>query len=65
MSYISDIWLYLYEIWLSSTGLGRTVNEMSNFLHTGQIGDFIFCPVVYASQLSVHLMCLQGSWLNM
>ena len=43
----------------------RTVNEMSNFLHTGEIGDFIFCPVVYASQLSVHLMCLQGSCLNM
>ena len=61
MSYISDIWLYLYEIWLYPLqDWWRTVNEMSNFLHTGKIGDFIFHPVAYASQLSVHLMCLQG-----
>ena len=39
MSYISDIWLYPLQDWW------RTVNEMSNFLHTGEIGNFIFRPV--------------------
>ena len=39
MSYISDIWLYPLQDWW------RTVNEMSNLLHTGKIGNFIFCPV--------------------
>ena len=35
MSYISDLWLYPLQDWW------RTVNEMSNFLHTGEIGNFI------------------------
>ena len=39
MSYISDIWLYSLQDWW------RTVNEMSNFMYTGQIGNFIFRPV--------------------
>ena len=38
MSYTSGICLYpLQELW-------KTVNEMSNFLYTGQIGNFIFHP---------------------
>jgi len=38
MSYISNIWLYPLQDWW------RTVNEMSNFLHTGEIGNFDFSP---------------------
>ena len=40
MSYTSDIWLYPLQDWC------KTVNEMSNFMSTGQMGNFIFCPVV-------------------
>ena len=40
MSYISDIWLYpLHDWW-------RTVNEMLDFMYTGQTGNFIFRPVI-------------------
>ena len=39
MSYISDIWLYpLHDWWW-------TVNAMSDFMYTGQTGNFIFRPV--------------------
>ena len=36
---VEDIWLYPLQDWW------RTVNEMSNFLHAGEIGNFIFRPV--------------------
>ena len=39
MSDMYDIWLYPLQDWW------RTVNEMSNFLHTEEIGNFIFHPV--------------------
>ena len=39
MSDVYDIWLYpLQDLW-------RTVNEMSDFMPTGQMGNFIFRPV--------------------
>ena len=39
ISEVYDIWLYpLQNLW-------RTVNEMSDFMHIGQIGNFIFRPV--------------------
>ena len=39
MSYTSNIWLYpLHDWW-------RAINEMSNFMHSGEMGDFIFHPV--------------------
>ena len=39
MSYTSNIWLYpLHDWW-------RAVNEMSNFMHSGEMGSFIFHPV--------------------
>ena len=38
MSYTSGICLYPLQDWW------KTVNEMSNFLYTGQIGNFIFHP---------------------
>ena len=36
MSYTSDIWLYPLQDWW------RIVNEMSDFMSTGQMGNFIF-----------------------
>ena len=40
MSDVYDIWLYpLQDLW-------RTVNDMSDFMPTGQMGNFIFCPVL-------------------
>ena len=41
MSYTSDINLALYNY------AGLVENEMSNFICTGQMGNFIFCPVIY------------------
>ena len=40
MSYTSNIWLYPLQDWW------KTVNEMSNFMSTGQMGNFIFRPVI-------------------
>ena len=40
MSYTSDIWLYPLQDWW------RTVNEMSDFMSLGQMGNFIFRPVI-------------------
>ena len=34
-----DIWLYPLQGWW------RTVNDVSDIMYTGQIGNFIFCPV--------------------
>ena len=39
MSDVYDIWLYPLQDWW------ETVDEMSNFMSTGQMGNFIFCPV--------------------
>ena len=39
MSDMYDIWLYPPLDWC------KTVNEMSNFMSTGQMGNFIFRPV--------------------
>ena len=50
MSDAYDIWLYPLQDWW------RTVNEMSDFMSTGQMGNFIFRPVfclpVYSYQAS-------------
>ena len=40
MSDVYDIWLYPLQDWW------RTVNEMSGFISTGQMGNFIFRPVL-------------------
>ena len=39
MSDVYDIWLYSLQDWWS------TANEMSDFIPTGQMGNFIFHPV--------------------
>ena len=39
MSDVYDIWLYPLQDWW------KRVNEMSNFMSTGQMGNFIFRPV--------------------
>ena len=39
MSDVYDIWLYPLQDWW------RTVNEMSDFMSTRQMGNFIFRPV--------------------
>ena len=39
MSYTSDIWLYPLQDWW------KMVDEMSNFMSIGQMGNFIFRPV--------------------
>ena len=39
MSYTSNIWLYpLHDWW-------RAINQMLNFMHSGEMGSFIFHPV--------------------
>ena len=43
MSDVYDIWLYPLQDWW------RTVNEMSDFMSTGQMGNFIFRPVIVSS----------------
>ena len=53
MSDVYDIWPYpLWEWW-------RTVNEMSDFMSTGQLGNFIFffCPGLCILQLTVNCTC--------
>ena len=47
MSDMCDIWQYPLQGWW------RTVNEMSNFMHKGEIGNFIFCPVVRVQQFQI------------
>ena len=48
MSYTSDIWLYPLQDWW------RTVNEMSGFISTGQMGNFIFRPVLVPMAYKLH-----------
>ena len=69
MSYRSDIWVYPLQNWW------RTVNEMSNFMSTGQMGNFIFCPVLgdhkrlnyYVAPLFIliHVRVSLGTWLHL
>ena len=49
-----DIWLYPLQVWW------RTVNEISNFLHTGEIENFIFRHVMQIS--GVHPMSVQATF---
>ena len=53
MSDVYDIWLYPLQDWW------RTVNEMSDFMSTGQMGNFIFHRVMRAWDLVG-----QGPWLK-
>ena len=46
MSYTSDIWLYPLQDWC------KMVNEMSDFMSTGQMGNSIFRPVLYELNVS-------------
>ena len=47
MSYTSDIWLHPLQDWC------KMVDEMSDFMSTGQMGNFIFRPVYVAVMRSV------------
>ena len=51
MSDVYEIWLYPLQDWW------RTVNEMSDFMSTGQTGNFIFRPVFYPSIHPATLVC--------
>ena len=46
MSYKSDIWLYPLQDWW------KMVNEMSNFMSTGPMGNFISHPVKLTCHVS-------------
>ena len=47
----SNIWLYPTQDWW------RTVNEMSNFMYTEHIGNFIFRPVYFMCFLYSYTPC--------
>ena len=49
------IWLYLLQDWW------RTVNEISNFLHTGEIENFIF-PLWPAQLMAMLVQTCPAQW---
>ena len=50
MSDVYEIWLYpLHDWW-------KTVTEMLDFMYTGQMGNFIFRPVINFSELYILVM---------
>ena len=50
MSDVYEIWLYpLHDWW-------KTVKEMLDFMYTGQMGNFIFRPVINFSELYILVM---------
>ena len=55
MSNVYDIWLYPLQDWW------RTVEEMLDFMYTGQIGNFILCVEYYwVHQKTLHRLSPQS-----